>query len=120
MRYFLKLSYKGTSFHGWQIQPNASSVQETIENALSMILRCQIPIVGAGRTDTGVHAKEMFAHFDYPLPITDRKKFLLSLNRLVGRDISIERLIDVHDDAHARFDATSRTYKYFITYIIHR
>lgn len=114
MRYFLKLSYNGMNFHGWQSQPNAVSVQETIEKALSTILRQPISITGAGRTDTGVHARMMFSHFDYPEAIEDKKRFLLSLNRLIGKDIAIHELYPVHEDAHARFDATSRTYKYFI------
>ena len=114
MRYFLKLSYNGFNFHGWQSQPNAVSVQETIENALSTILRQPIAIIGAGRTDTGVNARMMFAHFDYLGTIEDKKRFLLSLNRLIGKDIAVYDLLPLHDDAHARFDATSRTYKYFI------
>lgn len=116
MRYFLELAYNGTSFHGWQVQPNAVSVQSTIENALAKILQSSIPIVGAGRTDTGVHARQMFAHFDYGKEIKDIKKFLLSLNSIVGRDICIKNLSPVDVDAHARFDASQRTYKYFVSF----
>lgn len=116
MRYFLRLSYNGDSFHGWQIQPNAISVQATIEEALATILRHPAPITGAGRTDAGVHARMMFAHFDALSPISDKKRFLLSLNRLVGKNIAIEDLIPVPDNAHARFDAVERTYKYFVSY----
>ena len=116
MRYFLKLSYNGAQFHGWQSQPNAVSVQSSIENALEIICRRKISITGAGRTDTGVNARVMYAHFDCEKEIKDPNRFLLSLNSLVGRNISIEKILPVHDEAHARFDATSRTYKYFITF----
>ena len=107
MRYFLKLSYNGTPFHGWQIQPNASSVQQTIEEALSTILRAPVSITGAGRTDTGVNAKVMYAHFDLPQEADDKRlhdtrRFLLSINRLCGPDINIEEIFKVHDEAHAR------------------
>ncbi len=116
MRYFLKLSYNGAPFHGWQVQPNAVSVQSTIEEALSTVLRENISIVGAGRTDTGVNARQMYAHFDYDKEILDFGKLINSLNRLVGKDIAIYDVIKVADDAHARFDATARTYKYFVTH----
>lgn len=116
MRYFLKLAYNGAPFHGWQSQPNAVSVQQSIEEALSTILRIRISITGAGRTDTGVNARVMYAHFDTENEIRDKKRFLLSVNRLVGRDIVIEDLIEVGDDAHARFDATEREYRYFVTF----
>lgn len=116
MRYFLRLSYNGENFHGWQSQPNAIGVQSVIEEALSTVTRFPISIVGAGRTDAGVHAREMYAHFDIPSPIMDKSRVILSLNRLVGRDIAISDIIPVADDAHARFDAIERTYKYFVTY----
>lgn len=116
MRYFLELSYNGTSFHGWQIQPNADSVQAVIEEKLSVILRKEIAITGAGRTDTGVHARRMFAHFDTENLIEDKQRFILSLNSMVGKNISIINLYKVNNDAHARFDATHRTYKYFVTF----
>ena len=116
MRYFLRLSYNGTNFHGWQIQPNAISVQQVLEESLSTIFRREIDITGAGRTDTGVHAAEMYAHFDIDFPINEKEKKVVSLNRLIGKDISIYDILEVEDDAHARFDAVSRTYKYFITY----
>ena len=114
MRYFLKLSYNGAGFHGWQRQPNAYSVQEAIEKVLSLLLKENISITGAGRTDTGVHAREMFAHFDVVSQINDKKQFLKSVNSLVGKNIVIHDLINVKDDAHARFDVIQRTYKYFI------
>lgn len=114
MRYFLKLAYDGTPFHGWQRQPNASSVQQTIEEALSTVLRRRVDLVGAGRTDTGVHARQMFAHFDAD-EIADDKRLLTSLNRMVGHAVSIEELLMVVPDAHARFDATARSYDYRIS-----
>ena len=109
----MQLAYRGTPFHGWQRQPNASSVQQTIEEALSTLLRTPTPIVGAGRTDTGVNAQTMYAHFDATNPLEHPDANLRSLNTLVGRDIAIQRLIPVHPEAHARFDATSRTYHYY-------
>lgn len=116
MRYFLRLSYNGESFHGWQSQPNAMGVQQKIEEALSVVTRLPVSIVGAGRTDAGVHAREMFAHFDLPKPVADKRRLIISLNRLVGRNIAIDDLIEVAEDAHARFDAVERTYKYFVTF----
>lgn len=114
MRYFLRIAYDGTNFHGWQRQPNAISVQETIEDALSLIMRENVSIVGAGRTDTGVHATEMYAHFDGP-EFIDRLRLLGSLNRLIGKEISITGIKEVVQEAHARFDALSRRYKYCIS-----
>ncbi|NMH26283.1 tRNA pseudouridine(38-40) synthase TruA [Flavobacterium solisilvae] len=113
MRYFIKLAYKGTNYFGWQYQPDAISVQETLNKALSTLLKTTIDILGAGRTDSGVHAKEMFAHFDYETEI-DTKKIVYKLNSFLPKDIAIFDLIKVHDDAHARFDATKRTYEYHI------
>lgn len=115
-RYFIRLGYRGASFHGWQIQPNAVSVQEEVERAFSTVLRVPVLIVGAGRTDTGVNARIMYAHFDYDGILPEKGKLLVSLNRLVGRDIAIYDIIPVADDAHARFDAVERTYKYFVTF----
>lgn len=114
MRFFLDLSYDGTNFHGWQRQPNAVSVQQTVEDALSVISRKKIDIIGAGRTDTGVHATKMYAHFDSDA-IPDKKKILTSLNRMIGNEIAINDLLPVREDAHARFDAVSRTYHYYIS-----
>lgn len=113
MRYFIKLAYKGTNYFGWQYQPDAISVQETLNKALSTLLKTNIDILGAGRTDSGVHAKEMFAHFDYETEI-DTKKIVHKLNSFLPKDIAIFDLIKVHNDAHARFDATKRTYEYHI------
>lgn len=115
-RYFLKLAYAGSPFHGWQSQPNAVSVQQTIEDALSLVLRTPTPIVGAGRTDTGVNARVMYAHFDTIHPIEDTQKLIKSLNRIVGKSISIMAVLPVGSDAHARFDAVERSYKYFVTF----
>ncbi len=113
MRYFIELSYDGTPYHGWQRQPNAVTVQETIEHALSTLLRSPIAIVGAGRTDTGVHAKQLYAHFDWPEALEEQ--FVYRLNAFLGASIAVQHIFRVKDDAHARFDATSRTYEYWIT-----
>ena len=116
MRYFMHLAYRGENFHGWQTQPNASSVQQTIEEAISTIVRRPTAIVGAGRTDAGVNARMMIAHLDLPDDFKvdkDNGKFLRGLNTLVGRDIAIYSLRPVAADAHARFDATARSYRYF-------
>ena len=112
-RYFLKLSYNGAPYCGWQRQPADPSVQQVLEEALATALRCPTPITGAGRTDTGVNARVMYAHFDTAEPIPDRRRLTGSLNGIVGRDIAVHDIIPVADDAHARFDATSRTYRYF-------
>lgn len=116
MRFFVRLAYNGEHFHGWQSQPNASSIQQKLEDALSIILRHPVNVVGAGRTDAGVHARTMFAHFDAPFLPEDTNKLILSLNRLLGKDIAVYEIFQVADDAHARFDAVKRTYKYFITF----
>lgn len=112
-RYFMHLSYNGAPFHGWQSQPNAISVQSTIEDALSTIMREPMKIVGAGRTDAGVNAHSMVAHFDTSIPIENTEALVRGLNSLVGKDIAIYSIKSVHDDAHARFDAISRTYHYY-------
>ena len=113
MRYFIELAYNGTNYHGWQYQPNAISVQEILNTALSTILKTTIDLVGAGRTDTGVHAKQMFAHFDFDTEI--EVPFLIhKLNSFLPKDIVIYNIIKVSNDAHARFDATKRTYEYHI------
>ncbi len=113
LRYFIELSYRGTAYHGWQIQPNAITVQEEISNALSTILRTEIEIVGSGRTDTGVHAAQQFAHFDFEGKI--EADLLRRLNGFLPESICIARIFEVAPDAHARFDATSRTYRYLIS-----
>ncbi len=114
-RYFIYLSYNGKNYCGWQIQPNGNSVQAEIEKALSTILRCPIAITGAGRTDAGVHARLMVAHFDCEQSISYTRLLTDKLNRLLPHDIAIHNIIEVANDAHARFDAISRTYKYYIT-----
>jgi tRNA pseudouridine38-40 synthase len=113
LRYFIEFAYKGTNYHGWQYQPNATSVQETLTKALSTILKTEIELVGAGRTDSGVHAKQMFAHFDYDLEI-EISHLTHKLNSFLPKDIAVLNFHEVHDDAHARFDATKRTYEYHI------
>lgn len=112
MRYFLELSYRGTAYHGWQRQPNAVSVQEVVETAMSTLLGKKIEITAAGRTDTGVHAEQMFAHFDVQLSVAEAKEFTFRLNRFLPEDISVLNIHHVQDDAHARFDAISRSYAY--------
>lgn len=116
MRYFMTLAYRGEPFHGWQRQPHDISVQQTVEEALGTILRCGVvPVVGAGRTDTGVNASKMVAHFDTVTPLPDDKSALIrGLNSLLGKDIALFSIIPVKDDAHARFDAVSRTYHYHV------
>jgi len=113
LRYFLEFSYNGKQYHGWQKQPNAISVQEVIENAISTLLRKQISIVGAGRTDAGVHAKQMYAHFDFDNEI-DVILLKNRLNSFLASDISIRKIHEVNEDGHARFNASSRTYEYWI------
>ncbi|MBF0598092.1 tRNA pseudouridine(38-40) synthase TruA [Faecalibacter rhinopitheci] len=113
MRYFLELAYNGKNYFGWQVQPNQISVQEDIETRLSKILGQQISIVGAGRTDSGVHAKKMYAHFDYEGEI--KKDLVKHLNSFLPKDIAIYKLHEMTPEAHARFDATSRSYNYFIS-----
>lgn len=113
-RYFMQLAYRGAPFHGWQTQPNATSVQQTVEQALGMLLRHPTPIVGAGRTDAGVNASMMVAHFDTDSPITDAPRLVGKLNAILGRDIAVRSIDPVPSDAHARFDATSRTYHYYV------
>ena len=112
MRYFIELSYKGTNYHGWQIQPDASSVQEEITKALATILQEKILLVGAGRTDAGVHASQMFAHVDTVKKLTD--DYVHKLNAILPNDIVIKSIKEVSDETHARFDAVSRTYEYRI------
>ncbi len=113
MRYFIKLAYKGTHYHGWQYQPNASSVQETLAKAVSVLLNSEINLMGAGRTDTGVHAKEMYAHFDYNTAF-DSESLVHKLNSYLPKDIVVYAIIPVSDEAHVRFDARKRTYEYHI------
>jgi len=114
-RFFLRLSFKGTAYSGWQIQDNAVSVQEKLNHALSTIFRREVSTIGCGRTDTGVHARQFYAHFDHPSDIDDPGKICVQLNGILPFDISVHELIPVESDHHARFDASSRTYEYFIS-----
>lgn len=114
-RYFIRLAYNGKNYHGWQLQENAVTVQEVLENALSLQLNEVIKTTGAGRTDTGVHAREFYAHFDVIKLIQDIPKLVFKLNSFLPDDISVFDIFPVKEEAHARFDAISRTYKYQIT-----
>ena len=114
MRYFLELSYNGKAYHGWQNQPNAISVQEVLEKALRTILKETIEIVGAGRTDAGVHASQMFAHFDFEGDFKE-EDLTYKLNSFLPKDIAIQAIFKVTNEAHARFDALSRTYHYRVS-----
>lgn len=112
-RYFIYFAYDGTAYHGWQIQPNGISVQEVLQDALSKILRRKTEVVGAGRTDTGVHARLMVAHFNHPETI-DGPQLTYRLNRLLPSDISISKVVAVEETMHARFSAKWRTYRYYV------
>lgn len=113
-RFFTELAYRGTNYHGWQVQPNALSVQEVLNEAFSTILRQNIDIHGAGRTDTGVHASYFMAHFDYNNPTIDLS-VLGRLNAFLPKDIVLRRIFRVHSEAHSRFHAVARSYRYQIT-----
>ncbi len=116
MRYFLHLAYNGSGFHGWQIQEGQISVQQALQTALSHILASQIEITGCGRTDTGVHASDFYAHFDHEdMSKQDCERLVQRLNRYFDHNILIYGLYRMTPKAHARFDATSRTYKYYIS-----
>ncbi len=112
-RYFLYLKYDGTAYRGWQVQPEGRTVQGELQRALSVALRGEVPVVGAGRTDTGVHARMMVAHFDAAEGL-DCSQLVYKLNRLLPRDIAADRVEAVSADMHARFSAVSRTYHYYI------
>ena len=113
-RYFFELSYNGTIYFGWQRQPEQLSVQQEIEKALTRLnSNVPVPVVGCGRTDTGVHAKQYFLHVDLP-EIPDTEQFKYKLNKMLSGNISIQRIYLVDPDLHARFSATTRTYRYFI------
>jgi len=116
-RYFIQLSYDGTAYHGWQIQPNGMSVQEMVEKKLSVVARETVLVTGAGRTDAGVHASFFVAHFDVENEQLDNQKIIHGLNNLLPADIAVQNIYKVHPDAHARFDALSRTYKYYVVKI---
>ncbi|MBL4624277.1 MAG: tRNA pseudouridine(38-40) synthase TruA [Flavobacteriales bacterium] len=116
LRYFVKLAYDGTPFHGWQIQPNANSVQQEIQQALGIVLGVKTDVVGCGRTDTGVHAKGFFLHFDCQ-DIQDTNKLITRLNGLLPHSIGILEVYRVESDSHARFDAIVRSYEYRIVQV---
>lgn len=113
MRRFIQLSYDGAAYHGWQKQPNARSVQQTLQEALSTLLQTDIEVVGAGRTDAGVSARMMVAHFETN-KACDNEQLVYKLNKLLPHDIAVQRIWEVPDEMHARFSATSRTYHYYI------
>lgn len=113
MRYFIEFAYNGKNYCGWQFQPHSPSVQETLNKALSLLLRTEIDVTGAGRTDTGVHATQMYAHFDHE-EIANTDTLMQKLNSFLPKDIVVYRFIPLHDEAHARFDAVRRTYEYHI------
>lgn len=112
-RYFVYLKYDGTGYHGWQSQPNGKSVQGEVERGLSTLLRKEIQVVGAGRTDAGVHARMMVAHFDFDGDV-DCVQLAYKLDRILPQDISVDKVMPVGSDMHARFSAVSRTYRYYI------
>ena len=113
MRYFIEMAYNGTPFSGWQVQPGQSTVQGVLENALSLLLREPVAVTGCGRTDTGVHARQFFAHFDTELPL-DTMRLCDKLNSFLPKEIAIFRIFPVKDDLHARFSAVARTYRYYV------
>lgn len=115
MRYKLTLAYKGTKFHGWQIQPNAITVQGELNKALSIYLRTPMETLGSGRTDTGVHARKQVAHFDSDKDIVNFDRFLMGVNAILPHGIVVNTIEKTHDDFHARFEAISRAYRYYIT-----
>ena len=114
MRYFVKLAYKGTHYHGWQIQANAHTVQAALQDAFGTLLKMPIEITGSGRTDTGVHALEQVAHFDFETGLNE-KQLAHQLNGILPKDIVIHNITNVKPEAHARFDATERSYQYVIS-----
>jgi|TARA_R100000306_G_scaffold15292_1_gene19396 tRNA pseudouridine38-40 synthase len=114
LRYFIEIAYNGSNYYGWQIQPDAITVQEVLEDKLSTLFKTEIKVTGAGRTDAGVHAKQLFAHFDCE-EITDISELIFRLNSFLPKDIAISNIIRVKEDAHARFDAVLREYEYVIS-----
>ena len=115
MRYFIHLSYDGSRYHGWQLHPNGISIEGEIERCLSTLLGAPVDIVGAGRTDAGVHARHMVAHFDVEEPVADTSQLTYKLNRMLPPDIRIEKTESVPDDMHARFSAKWRKYHYYVS-----
>lgn len=113
MRYFIEIAYKGTNYHGWQYQPNANSIQEEIQKTLTILFKTSVEIIGAGRTDAGVHAKQIFAHFNVKNTY-NKNEFLYKANSLLPKDIVIKNIYKVTPEAHARFNAVNRSYEYKI------
>jgi tRNA pseudouridine38-40 synthase len=116
-RYFIHLAYNGTNYHGWQLQHDLPTVQLVINNGLSLILREEINVVGCGRTDTGVHARNFYTHFDcsHKIDAQSLEQLTFKMNRFLDKDIAIYKIWEVNPKAHARFDAASRTYKYYVS-----
>lgn len=114
MRYFIEIAYNGKAYFGWQRQPDQITVQQVLEEKLSILFNKEITVMAAGRTDTGVHAKQLFAHFDYD-KLENNEKLIYRINSFLPKDISVKRIIEVIPDAHARFDAFRREYEYRIT-----
>lgn len=114
-RYFIRLAYHGGQYHGWQVQDNAHTVQAEMEEKLSVMLGKKTGITGCGRTDTGVHAREFYAHFDVETPLEDEKELAFRLNAFLPGDIVVFDIFPVSPDLHARFSAVSRTYRYYIS-----
>lgn len=113
-RFFIVFAYDGAAYHGWQVQPNAPTVQQTLHDALATLLRSEVTTVGAGRTDSGVNAAKMIAHIDLPAD-TDCTQLVYKLNRILPPDIAVKEIVPVREDAHARFSAVRRRYNYFVT-----
>jgi tRNA pseudouridine38-40 synthase len=113
-RYFIELAFNGSKYHGWQKQTNAVSVQEVLNKALKILLRQDVETIGCGRTDSGVHATQLYAHFDIGMIELEETKFLKSLNCMLPYDIAVKRIIPVKPEAHARFDAVKRSYQYHV------
>lgn len=116
MRYFLELSYRGTDYHGWQKQPNATTIQEELERAFEVILRHPIEIIGSSRTDAGVHSEQQFAHFDLETPLAQPERIVHSINSVLPNAILVRRLIPVKTNVHSRFVAIHRCYQYRIIF----
>ncbi len=116
-RYFIKLAYDGTGYHGWQVQKNAHTVQAELEQKIGLMLKQPVAITGCGRTDTGVHASEYYAHFEVDNLRFTEKDFVFKLNRFLPNDIAVYDVFKVDADMHARYSALSRTYKYYINQI---
>ena len=114
-RYFIHLAYNGKNYHGWQIQDNAHTVQAELNEKISKLLRSDINVIGCGRTDTGVHARDFYAHFDVDEKLEDLNQICYKLNQFLPEDVSVFDLFEVKPDFHSRFSATARTYSYFIT-----